>query len=145
MNRIAIPDQARLHLDTTTHIHATDGAGKLIINQETGKPYTIAQDMISGQWYALAATGFPRLSDQELAELASGEHYASDLHAAGGVHVPHDDERYRGVWVPLEGIESEVEDTAGEEATPDDGTPSAPVVRRPRAAKKAVKKAAKKR
>lgn len=86
-----------IEIDTTQHIFATNVDGKLILSETTGKPITIAQDKRSGAWYAKAADSFPFFGTK------AAKAGLDDLVDAGGVHVPHDDERFRGVWVPIPG------------------------------------------
>lgn len=100
----AAPVNTHLHLDTTLHINATNPDGSLVINPLTGKPITIAQDTISGKWYGLMADGFP-FNPPTAANKAAVQSLAD----AGGIHVAHQDERWRGVWVPLAKVESETD------------------------------------
>lgn len=102
----ANPNVGHPQLDTRFHIHATDGNGKLILHEVTGEPMHIAQDLLSGNWYAKVADSFPRLSSVPTpTQLAATE----ALVDAGAVHVPHETERFRGVWVPLAGEETELD------------------------------------
>lgn len=94
LNEIVAP-QSRLNLDTSVHVHATDEDGNLIISEDTGKPIHIAQDTHSGDWYAKVGDSFPFFGS------AKQKEGLQPLIDAGAVHVPHQNEKYRGLWVPL--------------------------------------------
>lgn len=105
----AQPTHSNLHLDTRFHIHATDGKGNLLKNDLTGQPITIAQDMISGLWFAKVTDSMPFFGTKAQKE------GLQELIDNGGIHVPHDDERFRGVWVPLDEAERQTDDEDGDE------------------------------
>jgi hypothetical protein len=112
----ATAPQSALRFDTSLHIHLTDADGKLVISTTTGKPITIAQDLTSGAWYAKAADSFPFHS--KMLGKAAREAALAELVDAGGVHVAHDDERFRGVWVPMAWV-TEVQGTPADPASND--------------------------
>lgn len=97
---ITAPAQSTIDIDTSLHMHATNPDGSLILSETTGKPITIAQDRRTGNWYALAADSFPFFGNK------AQKGGLQDLIDAGGVHVPHDDQRFRGVWVPIAELEA---------------------------------------
>lgn len=127
----------RLNLDTSVHTHATDADGKVILDEDTGKPVQTAQDMVTGIWYRKLADSFPFFGPKKGALQAMID--------AGAIHVPHPNEKFRGVWVPLEGQDDAVEEYEDvEEVHPhaETGEATKVVVKRP---KKAAKKVASKR
>lgn len=83
--------------DTRHNIHATDGAGNLVIGDD-GKPRQLAQDTLTGKWWVKVAKSMPfnRPGDTKKNPRLD---MMNDL---GGVYVSHDLEVYRGVWIPLE-------------------------------------------
>lgn len=91
------PGAPALHLDTESHMHAIDGAGKMVINPASGKPVVIALDKASWAWYAKVADFMPHKDENQMKELTALE----------AIHFPHEDERWRGVWVPLDYLTDE--------------------------------------
>lgn len=98
--KITAPQSSNLLLDTRYHMFATHPNGKPVVDETTGKPVQIAQDLHSGLWFAKAAESMP---------FRQGVKALQPLIDAGAVHVPHDDERFRGVWIPLDAYEEQRE------------------------------------
>jgi hypothetical protein len=100
MQTIPSPSHTTLMLDTRHVMYATDKDGKIIPHEETGKPVQIAQDLITGDWYAKLADSIPFSSrDKSLAK---------NMVDGGGVHVTHENGDYRGVWFPCGAAEKPV-------------------------------------
>jgi hypothetical protein len=97
MQELTAPSKgSALRFDTSTHIHATDEDGKVIIGDDN-KPIHIAQDLSTGKWYAKIADSMPFNGKDKKAAAAK----LKDIQDAGGIHIPHPFERFRGVWAPI--------------------------------------------
>jgi hypothetical protein len=92
MQTITSPSDPTLYLDDRRVIHATDDSGKIVLHEETGKPVQIAQDLITGKWYAKLTDSMP-FSNRDKTKL-------KEFIDAGAVHVAHSLGSFRGVWVP---------------------------------------------
>lgn len=136
------PKVSQLRLDTSVHAFATSAAGRLLVGAD-GNPITIAQDTMTGRWWAKVQLHMPWATNDSQLE-KDRESKALEF-LQGAVHVACDDERFRGVWMPLEEAKADAVDTSRPElrqgsSPPALAAPSASV-RTP--AKTAAKKSAK--
>lgn len=108
------PKVSQLRLDTSVHAFATNDAGRLLIGND-GHPITIAQDTMTGTWWAKVQAHMPWATNDSEQEKAREKTALSFLD--GAVHVACDDERFRGVWMPLAEAEAEADavDTSARE------------------------------